>query len=328
MLASTVAAAVAAAFTGSWACPSDACPPAAACRCSLRLDGSWRRQGNYNSELSSTSENRWRRSSRTAVTASAIAPVPEPEKVVSPTCDVEALINQHWDSWEGFCVDDEEELAMIDRHGLADAGSPITKETTKKADAEDAEDAEDEEDIEYGASTYGEVTANGARTLFEAMALGEASDAVFFDLGSGVGRLIVQAWLELPEQALAQAVGVELSPTRHAAANLAWGKLAASGAKLPRMGCPPEFRCESMLETDLSVATHIYVSSLCMDDEVLNALWAYLKSNAPRLKCLASLKVFPASKAGWSDLEKIEMTWTQPGDAGSNVFVYEWSDAL
>ena len=117
------------------------------------------------------------------------------------------------------------------------------------------------------ASTYGEVTPDGARALFRAMGLCDTEDAacepfaVFCDLGSGTGRMVAQAWLELP---VAHAIGVELAPSRHAAAVRAWDSLSASGsALLTPGGAPPEFRQESMLQTDLSNATHIYIASLC-----------------------------------------------------------------
>ena len=45
------------------------------------------------------------------------------------------------------------------------------------------------------------------------------------------------------------------------------------------------------LETDLADATHIYVASLCMGDELLDALWARLRSgSAPHLRVFASLR--------------------------------------
>ena len=77
-------------------------------------------------------------------------------------------------------------------------------------------------------SAYGEVTPSGARQLFDTMGVHTASDAVFADLGSGAGRLVVQAWLELPM--VQRAIGVELAPSRHATAVSAWDSLVESGA--------------------------------------------------------------------------------------------------
>ena len=57
---------------------------------------------------------------------------------------------------------------------------------------------------------------------------------MFVDLGSGAGKLVAQARLELPPERLARAVGVELSPSRHNLASRGWASLslADSGAPL------------------------------------------------------------------------------------------------
>jgi len=75
-------------------------------------------------------------------------------------------------------------------------------------------------------ATYGEVTPAGARRVFAALGLLDADGAhddpyVFLDLGSGVGKLVVQAYLELP--LVVRSIGVELSPTRSLHASEAWG---------------------------------------------------------------------------------------------------------
>ena len=56
----------------------------------------------------------------------------------------------------------------------------------------------------------------------------------------------------------------------------------------PHPTTPPH---PARLETDLSDATHIYVASLCMGDELLDALWMRLRSgSAPHLRVFASLR--------------------------------------
>ena len=116
---------------------------------------------------------------------------------------------------------------------------------------------------------------------------------MFYDLGSGAGRLVAQAWLELP---VARAVGVELAPSRHAAALRAW-RGASTGAEVRQLRAEggPEFRLASMLETDLADATHVYVASLVMGDELLDALWRRLEA-APALEAVATLRRFRAPK--------------------------------
>jgi hypothetical protein len=69
--------------------------------------------------------------------------------------------------------------------------------------------------------TYGEITPLGARQLFHEMGMtGSLDDSdpdkdeiVFVDMGSGVGRLVMQAYMELPR--LKRAVGIEILSHRH-----------------------------------------------------------------------------------------------------------------
>ena len=60
-----------------------------------------------------------------------------------------------------------------------------------------------------GHEAYGELTIRGMRELRPRLAPGR--DDVFYDLGSGVGRSVMQAAMERP---VARAIGVELSATR------------------------------------------------------------------------------------------------------------------
>ena len=280
---------------------------------SPRLDygNSWRRS--FNGKINpAPSPNAW----RSAGSAKAA-----PAQLVTPDadCTVDELLSRYWNDGEGFVVEDEAELAMIDEHGLAEADDGYRAAVLAEA---------------YGASTYGEVTLDGARSLFAAMGLHEARDAHFFDLGSGVGRLVAQAWLELPEECLASAVGVELSPTRHTAAERAWAALAAGSSTRCRAKGAPEFRLESMLDADLSQATHIYVASLCMPDGVLDALWSRLQESAPKLQVLATL--YPMRKAAGRPLEawreptrtvQVDMSWTEGDGVGADVYLFEWCTA-
>ena len=216
------------------------------------------------------------------------------------------LLSSHWRSLDGT-IDDEEE-AYVDTYD-SPPGSPRQLVFERP-------------------SAYGEVTRAGGRRLFDTMGLRDANHAVFADLGSGAGRLVAQAWLELPS--LSRAVGVELAPSRHAAAVRAWKSVVSSGAVEPmedgRLSDGPEFRPASMLETDLSAVTHAYVASLCMNDALLDALWSRLRSSAPELRVAATLRPFPgeSAAAALSHVALVEMTWNRKGGPGTEVFVYRF----
>jgi hypothetical protein len=172
---------------------------------------------------------------------------------------------------------------------------------------------------------------------FVERSLRDARDAYFADLGSGTGRLVAQAWLELP--GLQQSLGVELAPSRHAAAMRAWRRVEQSGSdalSLARAhrhggtgsGEAPEFRAASLLETDLSAVTHAYVASVCMGDELTSAIWSKLRSSAPRLRTVATLRPFRLEDAAeaLSHVACAEMTWDAEESGETDVYVYELGD--
>jgi len=148
------------------------------------------------------------------------APNPVDQRIWAAT---ETFLTAHWRRTDGD-LEDESEALLVDTHGLPKgAMRPFVGER---------------------ASAYGEVTILGARQLFNEMGLLGARDSpeagksnkVFVDLGSGAGKLVCQAWLELaapvksfqadaePPQ-VARCVGVELAPSRHRAAVRAWASL-------------------------------------------------------------------------------------------------------
>ena len=76
------------------------------------------------------------------------------------------------------------------------------------------------------AGTYGELAPAGARRLAARWGLLQEGHSTFGDLGSGVGKLVAQAYLEWP--GVARAFGVELSKSRAQRALEAWQALLLS----------------------------------------------------------------------------------------------------
>lgn len=165
-------------------------------------------------------------------------------------------------------------------------------------------------------------------------------DFQFFDLGSGGGRLVIQSYLELPS--VIRSVGIELSSIRHQIATNRLGELKSNG-ELERIR---QFACTSqgirnefettidlyegdLFQLDISKATHIYLSSLCFSDDMLNRLVDKIETEGISLQFVASLRLLPLSqnkrgrvaKLGdkpWQEF--IEMTWNR-GD-GCPVYFY------
>ena len=240
---------------------------------------------------------------------------------------------------------------------------------------------EQDDSIEFAAvasmgrpSTYGEITALGARQLFGAMGLldnpkgskeqlQKNSSIHFFDLGSGTGKLVGQAVLELPNNSLSRATGIELSPSRHDSAlrakealleltstsGLSFDQEYGYGAQnddvsdifvLEENVNKLELLQGDLFDSDLSTATHIYVASLCFPNELMVRLEERLKALIQQqetaserdgaqnsvLEWVATLQPFPNNLGGISPVVRfMEMSWTKP--LGCVVYLYKCNDS-
>lgn len=224
-------------------------------------------------------------------------------------------------------------------------------------------------------STYGEITILGARQLFHHLRLThnnihrEVANGInrnnerpkyhFYDLGSGGGRLVIQSYLELPS--VVKAVGIELSPSRHNIATRTWKDLVRNGdaARIRKLAIKSwdiaeeyeqqqndELKLSSdvilhegdLFGLDISHATHIYISSLCFTDDMLERLVAKIEDEGVSLQIVASLRRLPtpASRVKtkrvslgsnpW--MEYIEMSWTKARGDGCQVYLYSVKNAL
>lgn len=180
--------------------------------------------------------------------------------------------------------------------------------------------------------TYGEVTVTGVRQLIQLLelkGLGEDVTAddpiIFYDLGSGAGKIVAQVFLE---NVTTLAVGVELSENRHLLAETKWESMSQSAQeeficrRLQRdqyMGRPRvQFQNLDILDADFSDATHLYVSSLCFPPEVTEKVSQIIADNRQqyaKLRVVVALSKLPAlendeNRPHWKKhLELIQMTW-------------------
>ncbi len=177
----------------------------------------------------------------------------------------------------------------------------------------------DSNDLDPGSRhlTYGEVTPLGVRQLAQEMGIvkcnndysekGEndnQSDIVFYDLGSGVGRLVTQMYFDQPDR-VTKAVGIELAEERHRI-----GEVALEGIIVQEQYLTEQFQSPyvddddndietssfpiqlihgNMLDVDFDEATtHVYISSLCFPRNVLLELQKKLL-RLPNLRVIAAL---------------------------------------
>mmetsp|Transcript_74361 Transcript_74361/g.174537 ORF Transcript_74361/g.174537 Transcript_74361/m.174537 type:complete len:215 (+) Transcript_74361:191-835(+) len=174
---------------------------------------------------------------------------------------------------------------------------------------EKEEDMVDDSGGHYG---YGEATFEGVEQIAAALHLDSESN--FVDLGSGIGKMVIQAALQF---GVKQSTGVELSPSRHCVAetirernvhsDVNWKFLAVQGG-LARV-C---FVCDDIMTCPLNSATHIYVASLLFSKEFLVRLGGRL-SDLSGLRRVATLQPFPGGLKGFTLRGTIDadMTWAE-----------------
>lgn len=154
-----------------------------------------------------------------------------------------------------------------------------------------------------GEPTYGEITPEGVSELIAEFGIKQGD--VFYDLGSGVGKVAVQIYLESPVK---KSVGIELSKTRHDCGAAILKKLKQEGV-LER-GRQLSLVCDDILAREYKDATHIYTASLCFSDEFMEKLAEHLAHGKKGL-VVASLRVLPEDYG--FELIKVKlmpMTWS------------------
>jgi len=114
------------------------------------------------------------------------------------------------------------------------------------------------------ARVYGELTSAGVRQLIRATRL--SADDVFVDLGSGVGKVVLQVALAVSG---VRCIGIEIDGARHASACEALRRAEALGVLEPGR-CA--FRHGDIRRADLGNATVFFAHSTCFSAPMLGAV--------------------------------------------------------
>lgn len=117
----------------------------------------------------------------------------------------------------------------------------------------------------YGSSAYGEITTAAAERML--LELGITEDDVFYDLGSGLGKLVVQVYLTTDAH---KCVGIEISKTRCTYGQNAKQQMQQRGWL--KSGRKLDFLNKDMLECDLSDATVVYTCSAAFTPTLIEGL--------------------------------------------------------
>ncbi len=161
-----------------------------------------------------------------------------------------------------------------------------------------------------GNATYGEILPQSVAVMLADHPLTKKD--VFYDLGSGTGKVCVQVALTTP----ARAVGVELSSSRHKIAQAARQELLDK--KIMSDPRKLTFIEDDILAVDLSDATIIFLCSTCFSEELMQKL----------VEKIAAIKhparVFTLKKLPPQDLFKEGKTYHLPMTWSDNTAVHSY----
>ncbi|EGD83452.1 hypothetical protein PTSG_04059 [Salpingoeca rosetta] len=174
---------------------------------------------------------------------------------------------------------------------------------------------EDDIDESGGHSAYGEILPQGVTAVMQAIQ--PHPGFVFYDLGSGLGKMAMQVFLQFQA---GKACGVELAQTRHEAAQKALARLTKM------LGTDPvnlQFVHGDIMKADVRDADVVYLASLCFEEPFLTALASRLVGDAPRMSVLISIQPISEAASDFHAQFKLETVLNVPMSWGNaDVHVY------
>ncbi|MDB6064538.1 MAG: Protein containing a histone methylation motif [Pedosphaera sp.] len=145
---------------------------------------------------------------------------------------------------------------------------------------------------------YGELAPNGVRKLLRWLRPGKTD--VFYDLGSGVGKLVLELGMAA---ALKKCVGIEVAGSRWSGSQSAAMQAKKEGwIKAKRL----EFRKESFLDSDLGDATILYSCSTCFSARLMERLGRKIAGLNRRL-IFVTFQMLPRPRRGFEMIEKLSL---------------------
>lgn len=150
--------------------------------------------------------------------------------------------------------------------------------------------------------TYGEIRPAALARLLDTLDLGVRD--VLYDLGSGIGKVVVQAAMSVHVRRI---VGVELVPSRHAIAERILERARERGLlRTSRV----ELRCADFMRTELADATVVYTCSTAFSDSFMRAVARRLaKVGRPGLTLVTTQELDPPGRFAPVSVLELDMSW-------------------
>ena len=161
------------------------------------------------------------------------------------------------------------------------------------------------------ASVYGEILYDSLEVLLDTLRVG--STDVFYDLGSGVGKAVMQVALNTDAK---KVVGLELSANRMDRAFEAKERLIALG--YTKAAEKLELKEQDFLEASIDDATIIFLCSTCFPDDMMEKLTEKITGLDKPVKII-TLRRINDPQVQLIHEYKLPMSWSE----GSPVYIYK-----
>lgn len=155
---------------------------------------------------------------------------------------------------------------------------------------------------DVGASPiYGELMPTATGKLLDYLAMGK--DDVFYDLGCGVGKVVLQAAISVP---LRRVVGIEMMPSRY---ELACRALARVEAENLQQAETCELWCADLMTSPIADATVIYACSTGFAPALLDRLADRVAMLDPSVRFVTVQALEPDSRFDLVDVLRLDTSW-------------------
>jgi len=151
--------------------------------------------------------------------------------------------------------------------------------------------------------TYGEILYSSMDAIIETLPIHK--EDVFYDLGSGIGKIPLHFFLTTPVK---KAFGIEASAGRQYYAESIYRAVKQKYSKLFSGGRELNTWRGNFLDINISDATIVYSCSTCFDDELLLAMGKIL-DNCANLKYVITMKPIPLTFHTLTRKFEVECTW-------------------
>lgn len=150
----------------------------------------------------------------------------------------------------------------------------------------------------------GEILYASVDKLLRAMPLTEHD--VFIDLGSGSGKVVVQAFLTTPIQ---EAVGIEIRPDLHQQAMAAVQRIQQNTPDFYLPNRKLTFLLGSFFDIPLTMATVVFINATCFTQPMIYQL-GELINRTPNIHSLLTTRPLPSlQRLHFKQARRIECSW-------------------